>query len=359
MSWISNDTVVGAIRWDSTNGPRHIIGDGVTSTPYTLIDTNKRPVQYLRGNYPVLVLDHTATSNTSHGPTIQFVFDGLSSKQWVIGCGGSGDFMDIGFSSSAYGNTNYNPHNGIAGYQGNTIVRIMDNMVGIGNDWGAHGNGNPGYTLDVRGVTHSTSFRLSGTMVLSGSGAEIGNSTGARLSESYGPIWNLSNSATWHHQVINGSYLCGISAAGGNYGGGNYYGTGDVTAYYSDERLKTKVTTITNAIEKIMSLEGFVYIENELAKSFGYTNDKEQAGVSAQQIQAVLPQAVSLAPFDMQGVPETGDIISKSGDNYLTVKYDRIVPLLIEGIKEQQTQIESQKIEIDELKDLVKQLINR
>jgi hypothetical protein len=210
-------------------------------------------------------------------------------------------------------------------------------------------------TINGTGVVASRyyggGFSIAGgsALILAGSGASFDNTTGARLSESYGPIWNLSNGATWHHQVINGSYLSGISAAGGNFGNGNYYGSGDVTAYYSDERLKTKVSTITNAIEKVKSLEGFIYVENELAKSVGYTNDKEQAGVSAQQIQAVLPQAVSLAPFDMQGVPETGEIISKSGENYLTVKYDRIVPLLIEAIKEQQTQIEKLQAQLNDL----------
>jgi len=193
-------------------------------------------------------------------------------------------------------------------------------------------------------------LNFGGVFALTGSGASTSNSTGTRMSESYGVLWNFSNSATWHHQIINGSSLVGFQSSGGNYGGGNYYGTGDVTAYYSDERLKTKITTITDAIEKIKSLEGFVYIENDLARSLGYTNEKEQVGVSAQKIQAVLPQAVSLAPFDMQGVPETGEIISKTGENYLTVKYDRIVPLLIEGIKEQQLQIEKMKKQIDELK---------
>jgi len=51
----------------------------------------------------------------------------------------------------------------------------------------------------------------------------------------------------------------------------------------------------------------------------------------------------------MQGVPETGEIISKSGENYLTVDYSRIVPLLIEAIKEQQKQIE----ELQELRELI------
>ena len=217
--------------------------------------------------------------------------------------------------------------------------------------WGINVTGSAGSAGTLSNNATISGLNFGGVFALTASGASTGNSTGARLSESYGPVWNLSNSATWHHQVINGSSLCGFNAGGGNFGNGNYYGTGDVTAYYSDERLKTKINTITDAIEKIKSLEGFVYVENDLARSLGYTNQKEQAGVSAQQIQAVLPQAVSLAPFDMQGVAETGEVVSKSGENYLTVKYDRIVPLLIEGIKEQQLQIEELKKEIKELKN--------
>ena len=338
-----------------SNGSRFMVNS--TGTPYTLIDTNARPVVYVRGQYPVLTLDHTVTSNTIHGPTIQFVYDGLSSRQWVIGTAGNGSQMDFGMSNAAYSNSNYNPHHGIGGYNGKTIMRMTETGVLIGDCGTYPTNNTPSFALQVNGaiscndIVRTSNFRLAGTLVLSGSGAEIGNSTGARLSESYGVLWNFSNSATWHHQIINGSHLCGFQSGGGNFGNGNYYGTGDVTAYYSDERLKTKINTITDAIEKIKSLEGFVYVENDLARSLGYTNEKEQAGVSAQQIQAVLPQAVSLAPFDMQGVAETGEVVSKSGENYLTVKYDRIVPLLIEGIKEQQLQIEELKKEIKELKN--------
>jgi hypothetical protein len=208
---------------------------------------------------------------------------------------------------------------------------------------------NTAYYCDPNGrsalnqATFANGLAFSVAFVLSGSGATLDNSTGARLTESYGPYWNLSNSATWHHQIINGSSLVGISAGGGNYGGGNILASGNITAYYSDERLKTKITTIESALDKVKSLEGFIYIENDLARSLGYTNAKEQAGVSAQRVQAVLPQAVSLAPVDMQGVPETGDIISKSGENYLTVDYSRLVPLLIEAIKELSAQVDELK----------------
>ena len=119
--------------------------------------------------------------------------------------------------------------------------------------------------------------------------------------------------------------------------------SGDVCAYYSDERLKNIHGTIPNALDKVLSLTGFYYTENEKAKEVGYNNDKQQVGVSAQEVQKVLPEAVSLAPFDMDQEEMNGETKSKSGEDYLTVKYEKIVPLLIESIKEL-------KAEIDELK---------
>lgn len=111
--------------------------------------------------------------------------------------------------------------------------------------------------------------------------------------------------------------------------GGGIFAVGDVTAYYSDERLKSIESTIPNALEKVNSLRGFYYYENEVAKKIGYNNDKKQVGVSAQAVQRVLPEAVADAPFDRD---EKGN--SRSGENYLTVKYEKLVPLLIEAIKE-------------------------
>ena len=140
---------------------------------------------------------------------------------------------------------------------------------------------------------------------------------------------------------------------GNPFGGGTFTGgisvqgaitaTGDITAYSSDDRLKVRIGNIENALSKVQQLNGFHYTNSDVAKSLGYTTDEQQVGVSAQEVQEVLPEVVVLAPIDRL-VLESGEIISKSGENYLTVKYEKIVPLIIEAIKEL-------KAELDELKN--------
>lgn len=99
--------------------------------------------------------------------------------------------------------------------------------------------------------------------------------------------------------------------------------TGNITAYYSDDRLKVRLGKIENALDKVCSLTGFYYRPNEIAKEMGYEDDQE-IGVSAQEVQAVAPEIVAPAPID---------------NNYLTVRYERLAPLLIEAIKELREEI--------------------
>ena len=99
-------------------GNRLIIGG--TTAPYTLEDTNIRPIIYSSGAYPVLTLNHTVV-NGSHGPTIQFAHN-TENKQWVIGSNGIGTQLDFGYSV----NTDRNPHNGIDNYNGTTFLRITN-----------------------------------------------------------------------------------------------------------------------------------------------------------------------------------------------------------------------------------------
>ncbi len=110
--------------------------------------------------------------------------------------------------------------------------------------------------------------------------------------------------------------------------------TGDITAYLSDERLKKFTGVIDNAIEKINLINGYYFEFNSLAESFGYKDKSKQVGVNAQELQKVLPEVVKLAPFDKDDNNQ-----SKSGENYLTVSYEKIIPLLIQAIKEQNQKI--------------------
>jgi hypothetical protein len=153
------------------------------------------------------------------------------------------------------------------------------------------------------------------------------NATGW-YNETYAGGWYMQD-VTWVRTYNNKSIYTGNEVAA----------AGNITAYYSDERLKTKTGNLDNALTKVKSLSGFTYIENDLARSLGYKNEKQQVGVSAQQVKAVLPEAVALAPVDYETL-EDGTIVSKSGEDYLTVDYSRLVPLLIEAIKELTAKVE-------------------
>ena len=111
---------------------------------------------------------------------------------------------------------------------------------------------------------------------------------------------------------------------------------GNVTAYYSDERLKDFWGKIPNAVKKIMALNGYYFTENDTAKKLGYKNDRLQVGLSAQEVEKVFPEVVTDSPI---------------GHGYKTLWYEKFTPLFIEAIKEQQAQIDALRATI---KGLVK-----
>jgi hypothetical protein len=114
---------------------------------------------------------------------------------------------------------------------------------------------------------------------------------------------------------------------------GSINATGNITAYYSDERLKKGLEPIKSALNKVNSLRAVTYYQNELADIYFESNTERQVGVIAQDIQKILPEAVKPAPFDVTK-DENNNIVSKTGENYLTVQYEKVVPLLIAAIQE-------------------------
>jgi len=108
--------------------------------------------------------------------------------------------------------------------------------------------------------------------------------------------------------------------------------TADITAYYSsDITLKDNIKVIPNALDKINKIRGVTFDWTEAylqsrGEENDYFNRKHDIGVIAQEIEAVLPEVV--------GTRE---------DGIKAVKYERIVPLLIEAIKELKAEIEKLK----------------
>ena len=104
---------------------------------------------------------------------------------------------------------------------------------------------------------------------------------------------------------------------------------GDVVAFYSsDKRLKDNITPISNPIKKILQIGGYTFNWNEKQDTY----KGQDVGVIAQEVEKVLPE-----------------VVENRENGYKAVKYEKMVPLLIEAIKDQQKQI-------DELKELVNKL---
>ena len=99
---------------------------------------------------------------------------------------------------------------------------------------------------------------------------------------------------------------------------GDFHADGDVIAYSnttsSDERLKKDITSIENALAKIGHLRGVTFTWKK--------DDKKSAGVIAQEVQKVLPEAVSTI----------ADL--NSGEEHLGVNYNALIGVLLEAIKE-------------------------
>jgi hypothetical protein len=112
---------------------------------------------------------------------------------------------------------------------------------------------------------------------------------------------------------------------------GEIRATNNITAFYSDERLKTKTGNIENALDKVCQIETMLYHANEIAVALGYDASIQEVGLTAQSVQKVQPEVVVPAPVD---------------DKYLTVRYEKLVPLLIEAIKELRTEVHALKAKI-------------
>jgi hypothetical protein len=127
-----------------------------------------------------------------------------------------------------------------------------------------------------------------------------------------------------------------LDVSGNLHVNGNITATGTISQGFSDIRLKYKIEDISNTLILLNKIHAFKYKHNSLASSYRLNendNNNTYIGLSAQEIQEIYPELVSIAPFD-RTMDENGKIISKSGENYLTLQYERLVPITITAIQE-------------------------
>ncbi len=255
----------------------NLITIGDNAATYTYKDTSTRSIFYASSAYPALVLNSTASTNSNHGPTIQFSHNGYdSNRHWVIGSSGTGQQLDFGTAQAS----NYNPHVGIGSYQGITCMRMtVAGNVGIGGTWGFQGSiANPSYDLHVQGNAVATTSSRAPLFYDSNNTGYYTNPAGTSIMQrvthinTSTPILIKVNSGykSWvHHVATSDEYIIAPSATDGgeDWDWTNQVGfsiSGVVTAnnfkLRSDERLKTNIKNLdgntTNVNWKSFEMKG-------------------------------------------------------------------------------------------------------
>jgi hypothetical protein len=227
---------------------------------------------------------------------------------------------------------------------GNSILRENGNNIGIGID--------PSYPLTINtGFTTYNAINrvvygiISGAVtgsILNGFGGSyhmaISSSTGVfshsgRMDVAWTTLNSVSRTRLWSSvsDVVNASidlysdnkieFYTNGSIRASIQNTGDFRAYGDVIAYYSsDKRLKKNIKPIENAVQSVMKLGGYSFDWDEVNQATYHGKDY---GVIAQEVEALFPE-----------------MVTKRDTGYLAVKYERLIPVLIQAVKEQQKEIE-------------------
>lgn len=209
---------------------------------------------------------------------------GTNGSQGVQGANGSQGVQGLQGRQGATGNTG----TGTQGAQGTIGIQGLQGRQGASGTNGSQGIQGASGTNGSQGAT--------GIQGATGSGGLTGSGSSTYLAK-WSSGTNLSTGSAYESA-------------------GTVYSTDFVAS--SDARLKNILGFVDGGVSKINALNGVRYEWNPLALSLGYTNDRApELGVLAQEVMAVIPEAV---------------VVDDKG--YLRVSYDRLVPVLIEAIKE-------------------------
>ena len=207
--------------------------------------------------------------------------------------------------------------------------------------------GNPGsygyWVMSNNAPTVGTWTKYSG--YISG----FGNSTGQfKATTKYWTPQALFNYTGGGTSYISGWKAIRVRHPGTRTFAGEVRATSEITAYYgSDERLKENIQPIASPMTMLESIRGvyFDWTQEHIQSrggEDGFFVRKHDIGVIAQEVEAILPEIVATRP-----------------DGFKAVKYEKLVPLLIEAIKDQKSTIDHLSAEVQELKELVQKSLGK
>jgi hypothetical protein len=343
------NNVYGGIFYDGNDSSYYVNPNGTARLSYVLanggirIDGNEN--LYLDNNYGQSIVGlYTSTR-------YQGIFAMGNSYKLPIDGSSTGSLYGLAWSHPNAGGVagNLNTH-GLLAMENGTWLASLTGSTRARDDMRApifYDNNNTGYYIDPAGNSQVSAMYANNWFRAQGNTGLYGQDYGVHFYPQTGSAWSITGSGgnielqfrSNHNSTIRGyvyadtSNNIGFLTSGGGWrlrcdDSGNAIATGDVTAY-SDRRVKENIHTIDNALEKVNSLRGVYYTRID-------SEDKQRkVGVIAQETLEVLPE-----------------VVGQDTDGMYNVAYGNITAVLIEAIKEQQTQIE-------ELKQLINQLTNK
>jgi uncharacterized protein YukE len=341
VSVSSNALVLDYKRLDSNVSNYVSVSSNALVLDYKRLDSNVS--NYVSVSSNALVLDYKRLDvNVSNyvRETSNFLYNNYSNLIANIAVSGGGTTTIIsggGGGLSYWKNVTNTNSNTI--YYGARVKIGGDKTVDVANN----------YIMDIVG-----NVRVSGTITTGWSGDGGGASDGGVSSIGGGggdSYWTAIESSKHIYYTSNVKIggASNVSPINKLEVTGNISATGQIISGFSDNRLKTITSNINNPMDIISNLNGFYYIPNDIAINNCSANNKEDIGLSAQDVNKILPHIVNLAPFDSL-IDNSNNLISKSGCNYLTVNYEKLAPVFIEAIKTLNEKINYLTNEIEKLK---------
>ena len=259
--------------------------------------------------------DLTITNNKlTAGGNIYPIINGTSGE--VLSTNGSGTLNWIPADSGPQGTTGTQGTIGTTGTQGTIGTTGTQGTIGTN---GSNGSAGTQGTIGTTGTQGTSGGGGSGGGIFSTPNTTTGNSsyvgTGTENKVGIGTA-----SPTQMFSVYGGNVVC----------------SGNITAYgtaSSDERLKTNIRNIENSMDIINNIRGvrFNWNENMLNVNPHADLNKNEIGLIAQELEGIIPEVVD------------------NSNEYKIVNYEKIVPILIEALKEQNKLINSLNTKINNL----------